>query len=368
MPQPLLSNDHLREVVALVEEFYRKGYRPPGINAPGRSALMAAAEEAVRRGLVRSDNTFRSRFARAASAGIHPDESLYAPARYNQPLPKVRTQHAPAPDPDASVPSGDPVDVLVIPDTHQCPHHPHRIEAMKWIGRFGAERRTPFAVQLGDWSTWDSVSKHDRDDTLKGRLKPSITADMDNLQESHKAFHKGKGDWRPKLLCTYGNHEYRLERFENESPACDRQFTGQRDNIFASFGWRTAPYGELRYISGVAFTHHANNGAGRAFGGKLGSTRAANESSVSIVFGHTHNWKFWPAAKIGPSSGIDILEAGCALPWGEIEAYALHSTNDWWWGVTVARLWGGRIIDFERVSMLTLREKYSDDGGDARAA
>lgn len=214
--------------------------------------------------------------------------------------------------------------------------------------------------------TADSCSSHDRNDTVRGRLKPSVRADLDNLKESLRAFNVGQGDWRPKLRVHYGNHEWRLERFENVTPEAHGSFTGERDQLFAQFGWRTVPYGEVRYVEGVAFTHHLTNGAGRAFGGKLGATRAASEVTCSAVMGHTHNWKLWPAAKIGPLSGVEIMEAGCALPWGEIEAYATVSTNDWWWGVTVAHLQGGRIHDVERVSMLNLRKRYSDDGADIR--
>jgi len=257
-------------------------------------------------------------------------------------------------------PSDEGEVVLIIPDLHQDPRHPHRVEVLTWAGRFCADRKIGRAIQLGDWSSWDSVSTHDKNDTQKARYKPPISADMDNLHESLRAWTVGKGDWKPKQTVTLGNHEYRLERYENENPEAYQTFTLKRDELFARFGWLTVPFGELRYFQGVGIVHHATNGVGRPFGGKTGSTRAANETSVSLITGHTHNWKFWPSAKIGPQSGVDLLEAGCALPWGEIEAYAQHSTNDWWWGVTVAWLNMGRIIDVERISMLTLRRRYGD--------
>lgn len=358
MPTPKMSEETARDVIARVEDALRKGGRPKGVNGPGRSAIRMAGEQAVKDGVVGTVNTFESRVGKVLSNyGMEPDWSLYAPARYHQPLPSARLDPAP-PIAEDFLPDGDGEEVLIVPDLHQDPRHPHRLDVLRWIARFGAERKVPRVVQLGDWSTWDSVSAHDKNDTLKARLKPSIATDMDNLQEGLAAFQAEQGDWRPKKLVTLGNHEHRLERFENANPETHQTFTLRRDELFASFGWRTSPFGELRYIEGVAFTHHPTNGAGRAFGGKLGATRSANETTCSIVHGHTHSWKFWPAAKIGPANGIDILEAGCALDWGEIESYALHSQNDWWWGVTVARLISGRIIDVERVSMVTLRRRY----------
>jgi hypothetical protein len=100
------------------------------------------------------------------------------------------------------------------------------------------------------------------------------------------------------------------------------------------------------------------NGAGQAIGGKTGPTRAANDAGCSFVHGHTHQWRFWAAAKHGPTTGIDILEAGCAMDWGEVEQYAMHSLVDWWYGVTVIGISGGRIVDVDRVSMITLRARY----------
>lgn len=360
MGQPKLSDGDKKQAVEIYESCLREGFRPRGVAGPGKSALAEAARRAHEQGIVGSTETFRHRLREAVKDGFTPDESLWSPPRYQQPNPQSILIPSAPHEPGFLEPEGEGEEVLIIPDLHQDPRHPHRVEVLTWAGRYCADRKIPRTVQLGDWSTWDSVSSHDKNDTQKARYKPPISADMDNLKESLMAWNLGKGDWKPKQLVTLGNHEYRVERFENLNPETHQTFTLQRDQLFAQFGWRTSPFGEIRYIEGVGITHHPVNGAGRPFGGKLGATRAANETSVSLIVGHSHNWKFWPSAKIGPQSGVDLLEAGCALPWGEIEAYALHSCNDWWWGLTVARLLGGRIIDIERISMLTLRKRYGD--------
>jgi len=255
-----------------------------------------------------------------------------------------------------------------VGDLHQDPRHPHRLDALKWIARYASEHRVDRIVQVGDWSTFDSVNQHDRNDTQGARYKPPVKDDLANLLASHQAFRSGMdADYRPKLNFLLGNHEYRLERFENANPETHQTFTLSRDETFAQFGWQTRPYGELLYVEGVAFTHHPTNGAGRAFGGKTGPQRAANESTVPVVSGHTHRRQVHDSPKIGPVGVISMVEIGCAMPWGDMEAYAAHSLTGWWYGVAPMTVQGGAITDLAFVSMLTLRDRYSDDGGDVHS-
>jgi hypothetical protein len=123
----------------------------------------------------------------------------------------------------------------------------------------------------------------------------------------------------------------------------------------------------MLYVEGVAFTHHPVNGAGRAFGGKTGPQRAANESTVPVVSGHTHRAQWHSAPKIGPIDVISMVEIGCALPWGVVENYAKHGLSGWYWGAVLMTVHGGAITDLNFVSMLTIRSRYSDDGADVVA-
>jgi hypothetical protein len=174
-------------------------------------------------------------------------------------------------------------------------------------------------------------------------------------------------DYKPKLMFLQGNHEYRLERFENAHPESIGTYTLERDQIFAQWGWQMRRYGELFYVNGVAFTHHPNNAAGRAYGGKTGPQRAANDSTVPIVSGHTHRRQVHDCPKNGPIDVISMVEIGCGLPWGTIESYAQHGMTGWWYGVVDLRCQAGVITDVSFVSMLTLEERYGD-GKRAKAA
>jgi hypothetical protein len=222
---------------------------------------------------------------------LRPDPSAFRSWRYQQPVPRSVIQPAPLSPPRD--PAGDGERILVIGDLHQDPRHPDRLPVLTWMARYASEQGFKRIIQVGDWSTFDSVNQHDKNDTMAARAKPGIRDDLDNLIASHQAFRRGiSADYKPRMDFLLGNHENRLERFENSHPESVGTFTLSRDEAFAQFGWRTRPYGELFYVDGVAFTHHPTNGAGRAYGGKTGPQRAANESTVPVVSGTLTAAKF----------------------------------------------------------------------------
>lgn len=299
-----------------------------------------------------------NRIEKRAEQAREPQE-VFKPLRYTQPLPKPLLQ--PASVPVVQLPKGQAETILIIPDWHQDPCYPHRIEVVKAVARFGSARRFKRVIHLGDWSTWDSCSRHTKNETYEAKTKPTIQQDLDNLIESLQAWQDAKDkDWKPKLEFVEGNHEYRLNAFENINPEVYGFVHTRLVEAFTQYGWRFHKFAEPIYINNVGFVHHINNAMGKAIGGKTGAQRIGNEATSSFVYGHTHHWKFLPTAKNGLQSGVDVLEAGCALPYGEIEHYATHSMNDWWYGVTVVTVHDGRITDFERISMLTLMNEYGE--------
>jgi hypothetical protein len=368
MPTPPRSDEQRLSVKARIEQKLREGFRPKGMAGPGPGAIAVAAEEAVREGefgAVRSFNTA----AYELTGDMEPDWNLYRPARYQQPLPAIMVRDAAPPEPSLAIPRGEPTSVLVIPDRHNDPRHPHRLACTTWIARLGSERRPKVVVDLGDSITMDSCSRHDRNETVKGRMKPTIKADLDNHTESLRAFELGRdADWKPRKIKTRGNHEQRLWGFENEHPETEGSHTHRYSQELLQFGWQERPFGEFAYVDGVAFSHAPINGMGRPMGGKASTHRAGDMLSCALVHGHTHQLQLYSAAKSGPVERISVIQAGCALPWGEYEHYASTGPGGWWWGVLMLTVWGGEIVDFEAISMLKLRERYSGAGGDVRAA
>jgi len=358
MPTPPLSQELALETIERVEAELRAGFRPKGMFGPGFGAINQAAVKAVQDGFVKTLSAFESRVNRCAAMGLEPDWSLYRPQRYHQPLPRL--VFTPAAQPVTNKP-GKGTRLLCIGDLHQNPGQPHRMDVLTWIARYASQERFARIIQMGDWCSWDSVSSHDKNDTMAGRLKPSIRQDMDNLEQSLKAWRLGMDDnYKPKQDALAGNHEYRLERWCNANPETAESFTVQRDQLYLQFGWRTRPYGEILYVEGVGFVHHPVNGAGRAFGGKTGPQRAANDTTVTMVSAHTHRRQCHDAPKIGPTDSISMIEVGCSIPWGEIESYAQHSATGWWWGVCDLTVSDGVVTDLSFVSMLKLKREFGD--------
>lgn len=359
MPTPALSRELAEDAIARVEQKLREGCVPQG-QGGGKSAVRAAGEQAVADGWCATAHTFEGRLLAAKERHqLAPDWTLYRPNRYQQPTPSFVLQPAIAHVPQEL--SGRAERVLAIGDLHQDPRHEHRLEVLTWIARYASEQRFDRIIQVGDWSTWDSVNQHDKNDTFAARYKPGIRADMDNLIASHRAFRNGlAADYKPRLMMLMGNHEYRLERFENANPEAQGTYTLERDQIFAQFGWKTRPYGEIFYVEGVGFTHHATNAAGRAYGGKTGAQRAANDTTIALVGGHTHKRQLHDSPKIGPVGVVTVTEIGCAMPWGEVETYTKIAPTGWWYGIVPMTVQDGAITDIDFVSMISLRSKYAE--------
>lgn len=327
---------------------------------------------AITKAMERLGLTYRGMILRLTRAkqlyGLEPDEIFYRPARYQQPVAKF--QLLPAPDPVQRYETdGEPIRVLVIPDRHNDPRHEHRLEVTTWIARFGSDIRPTHVIDLGDAITMDSCSRHDRNDTLKGRYKPPIKADLDNHLAMLQAFERGRAsDWKPRLFRTRGNHEQRLFEFENQHPENEGTHTHRYMQDMLQFGWKERPFGEILYVGGVGFTHAPFNGMGKPMGGKTATHRAGSMLCESLVHGHTHSFEVHNAAKLGPADRITVIQAGCALPEGEVEHYATHNPTGWSYGVLDLTVFAGEIIDLSFVSMRTLKARYSDHGADVRAA
>jgi hypothetical protein len=365
-----LSLEQAQDAVTRVEQKLRGGHRPPGITGPGLGAIAAAAEQAVADGVVRSSATFVSRVQIAErDHKLVPDWSLYEQPRYQQPVAKFQLLPAPAPAPELTLPTGRPERVLVIPDRHNDPRHPHRLAVSTWIARYGSEQRFRRVVCLGDDITLDSCSKYDRNDTLKGRHKPGIKADLDNHEAMEAAFERGRDpEWKPLKDRCRGNHNQRLWDFENQHPENEGTHTHRYMETLLRFGWRERGFGEIFYINGVGFTHAPFNGLGKPMGGKTATHRAGGLLCRSLIHGHTHSFEVHNAAKLDPMDRVTVVQAGCALPEGEVEHYATHSPTGWSYGVLDVTVQDGQILDLAFVSMRSLRARFSDDGADVRAA
>jgi len=352
-----ISEQHIAETIQRVEECLREGFTPPW-RPSSNSAILEAGRRAAADGFVNCAKTFRNRLAEFARSGIEPDWSIWRAPVYQRPenASAKLDQHPISP---VIKPGGKPIKVCVIGDAHDDPRLEDK-SRFTWMGRWCSDVAPDYIVQLGDWGTFDSMSRHAEKGSLAQRAQPSFMQDVESLYESVHAFDRGLGGGSATKIFTAGNHEDRVGRYENSNPDVLGALVPQWRGAFHESGWRIHEYGEYAFIDNVGFTHHPVNGMGRAYGGKTGNQRAGNDSVFSIVHGHDHKLERVSSPKVGPYGPVEIISAGCSLPWGWVEPYAKLSPSGWWWGVIRLTIQNGQITDMDAVSMLTLESRYAD--------
>jgi len=346
MAFPKVSDEKLRRSVELLEEVYRDGFEP------GRGA----ATEAVSRGMAEGLYSNRVQIHQWGDLaklrlGLKADESFYRPRQYQhrQPgSPVVPSQdHIAEPDPE-----DEPIRVAVIGDAHDSPHLPNK-ERFRWLGAYIAERGIERVVSVGDWWTMDCFSTYTDRATFEGRAKPTFDQDRDSFHESQRAFQEGLAGHKPIKLITLGNHEARAWKYDNFHP--DGISHGDLvDEAFLQWGWRTAPYGEYRFIGGVGFTHIPFNAMGRP----LAQTQRANKALVDTIHGDDHRATQITDFKSGPFRSPTIYSAATALPPGFIEGFANKGGSTWRSGICEAVVWGGHVRSWSFCEMILLRRRY----------
>jgi len=105
---------------------------------------------------------------------------------------------------EATLPSSSaPLRVLYFTDAHN--HKDLSLDRFKWLARFIDDQGPDLIVDGGDFDDFPSVCFHDRDDTIKGKLKPSIGFDLEMSAKARKEIDRATHKCRK--LITLRNHE-----------------------------------------------------------------------------------------------------------------------------------------------------------------
>lgn len=250
----------------------------------------------------------------------------------------------------------DETKVIAIGDTHDQPGMPK--DRFRWIARHCAEIIPNRIVQIGDFASWDSVSTHDAPGSLNHSMRPSFKADMESCEEAMCIFYKEIKHLNIPMELTAGNHEERIQRFENKNAETVGTLYMQFEELCARYRWRLHPYGQWLFIDGVGFTHVPKNIMGKPYGGQNAENQIANHATHSIVFGHTHRSSFRKAPKIGINNSIEVLNLGSAMPDGYVAKYAGTATSGWSYGIYELNIKSGHIVSHRFLDMRSLQEKY----------
>jgi hypothetical protein len=248
--------------------------------------------------------------------------------------------------------------VVVFSDTHDSPAMPK--DHLKAMGRFIVDQGADVFVHNGDFLTMDSCSRHDRNDTLRGRLKPSFQQDMDSGEEALGALMAPleRSGQNVRRLFSKGNHCDRVNRFVNEHPELRGLWDVQIDKLFTDHGFNVRQFGDWHFVGGVGFTHVPLDKRGMPVGGVNPGNTIALGSTFDTVFSHTHCRSVTHRSKFGPDNGVTVINTGCSMPSGHVEDYAKLSATGWWWGGVVLTIRDRRIQDHSFVSMTEIVRRH----------
>ena len=254
--------------------------------------------------------------------------------------------------------SGDKtIKVLGIGDAHDSPNIPK--DRFLWMGRLANERGVDYIVDIGDFSTFDSLNAHIPNETLAGKSKNPFALDIQSRRDARGMIDHGLQGHKPRKRQTRGNHERRVYTYEDFRPEVAGMLVGELNQADADFGWEWTDYGEFSFIGQVGFIHCPINRLNKGFGGENSPIQIANKAVFDVVYGHEHLMRMHRSAKIGPSKHVTVLNLGCALPEGHVESYMLHgATTGWWFGVCVITIQNGQIVGNEAIPMADLERKF----------
>ncbi len=247
--------------------------------------------------------------------------------------------------------------VIGIGDTHWYPGMD--FEHMRWIGRYVAEAKPDNVVHIGDALDFESCEFHSAPGSGAQKRRPAFIEDIECGEDALSVYHKEIGVGEIPHDITFGNHEYRVWRFEEMSPSVAGTFTLQLEQLFSRYRWKTTPYKHWLFFEGVGFSHVPISIMGKPIGGRYPENTIGNQATHSIVFGHTHRNNNVTVPKIGINNSITITNLGSAMPHGYLPAYTDGCTTGLTYGIHDMRLRGGRVESDHFISLLELKERFA---------
>lgn len=247
--------------------------------------------------------------------------------------------------------------VVAIGDTHVKPGMD--LAHLTWIGRYVAESRPDNVIQIGDFIDCGSCEFHSAPGSASDAKRPTVQDDVACGEDALELYHKEVGLGEIPHDVIYGNHEFRMERYEEIAPNLAGSICIQRDQLFARYRWKWTAYRHWLFFEGVGFTHVPMSIMQKPIGGRYPENTIGNQATHSIVFGHTHRNNNVTVPKIGINNAITITNLGSAMPHGYVPDYADGATSGYTYGIHELRLRGGRVESDKFISMLELEERYA---------
>jgi hypothetical protein len=206
--------------------------------------------------------------------------------------------------------------ILVLPDVQAKPGVDFSF--LRRIGTYMVEKKPDIVVCIGDFADMPSLSSYDKGKkSFEGRR---YKRDIEAAQFAMQAFlgplneynemrrRNKKGEYKPRMVLTLGNHEARISRACEDDPKLDGVLS-LKDLAYEEYGWEVYPFLERVIIDGVAFSHYFVSGVK----GNPASSAAAQlrKANMSCVAGHQQGKQIAYATRADGKTITSIIAGSC---------------------------------------------------------
>jgi hypothetical protein len=206
--------------------------------------------------------------------------------------------------------------ILVLPDVQAKPGIDFSF--LRRIGTYMVDKKPDIVVQIGDWADLPSLSSYDRGKkSFEGRR---YKRDIEAAQFAMQAFlgplneynemrrRNKKGEYKPRMVLTLGNHEHRIDRACEDDPKLEGMLS-VKDLAYEEYGWEVYPFLEVVVIEGVAFCHYFTTGV---MGRPAGSAQAQlRKAGMSCFAGHQQGKQIAYATRADGKTITSIISGSC---------------------------------------------------------
>jgi hypothetical protein len=253
--------------------------------------------------------------------------------------------------------------ILVLPDVQARPGLDFSF--LRRIGRYMVEKKPDVVVCIGDFADMPSLSSYDKGKkSFEGRryrrdieaAQFAMQAFLGPLNEYNEMRRKNKkGEYKPRMVLTLGNHEARISRACDDDPKLDGVLS-LKDLAYAEYGWEVYPFLERVIIEGVAFSHYFTTGTmGRPAGTAAAQLRKAN---MSCVAGHQQGKQIAYATRADGSTITSIIAGSC---YEHEEPYLGAQGNQHYRGFLMLHEVKDGAFDEMWVSLQYINQRYPDE-------
>ena len=226
---------------------------------------------------------------------------------------------------------------LIIGDAHAAPDQ--NLERFAILGRMVRDIRPDVVICIGDFADMPALSSYDKG--KKAAENRRYSADIEAANEALRLFHNEIDAYNlkfpstpvnPRFVYCEGNHEHRIARAANDSPAFDNMRLSDLD--FERRGWEVFEFLRPATIDGVNYCHYfTSQNTSRAISGVSAARSLVNKKHMSCVVGHSHLFNHWT------TTAGDRRLHGLVVGWycDVFKSYAGQSNAGWWAGICVLR-------------------------------